>query len=153
MTPSTSITRGYTVERITSREQVDDELLEFFKMSAEQVAMDYGHKFNWKKFKLLSYARDHRLMICRRNGRPVGIMLSQLYGSVFDPDVKILCQDLLFTKPGTRAARLLMRDFIDFGRLNANHVITMIAEKTNIKRQSLEKLGFVKLEELYRIEV
>ena len=113
----------------------------------------YGDKFNWKKFNIVEFAQRHRIMICRRNDEPIGFMLSRLGPSVFDPDFIILSQTLLYGEPGTRAAYLLMQDFIDFGKKNANHIITVLNTKTNIKRQSLEKLGFVKCEEQYRIEV
>lgn len=144
---------SYTIERLREWELDNDpELIEFIRDGAKQVAELYGHKFDWTKFKIRIYAFDHRITICRKDGRPVGAMLSRLYGSIFDDGVKILYQDLLYAKPGTRAAKLLMDDFIDFGRSNANHIISAIGEHTNIKRRSLEKLGFKKLEELYRLE-
>lgn len=93
------------------------------------------------------------MMLCRRDGKPVGVMLSRLYDSILDPNVRILMQDLLYGKSGTRASKYLLADFIDFGKANANHVISMIGERTNIKGRSLENLGFKKLETLYRLEI
>jgi hypothetical protein len=143
----------YYLEQIRSKEQIDDELFEFFKKSGEKVAAVYENVFNWKHFHLLQYAIQHRFIICRRKGKPVGVHLSRLYPSILDPEIKILYQDLLFAEPGTRASIILLKDFLTFGKANADHVITCIGAKTNIKRQSLEKLGFKKMEELYRIEV
>jgi hypothetical protein len=60
---------------------------------------------------------------------------------------------LLYGVKGTKAAYLLFKDFIDFGKSNANHIITMICKITNIKPESLLKLGFTEMETLYRLEI
>ena len=127
--------------------------LNTLRSMGEQVAYQFGDKFNWKNFQLADYVCNHRFMICEKDGRIIGIMLSRLYASIFDPKVKILMQDLLFAEPGTKAAKMLMDDFLTFGKSNADHLITMITPKTNIKRRNLEKLGFKELETLYRFEV
>jgi hypothetical protein len=63
-------------------------------------------------------------------------------------------QDVLFTKKSSgRATHILMNAFIDFGKANANHLFTMVAEQTNIKARSLDRLGFKQVETLYRLEV
>jgi hypothetical protein len=143
----------YYLEQIRTKEQIDDQLFDYFKKSGEKVAAVYRNVFNWKHFHLLQYATYHRFIVCRKNGIPVGVHLSRRYDSILDPEIKILYQDLLFAEPGTRASIILLKDFLTFGKANADHVITCIGAKTNIKRQSLEKLGFKKMEELYRIEV
>lgn len=149
-----SIIERYTIEQVTAYTLAEDaEMQEYICTVSKRVSYKYGKLFGWENFKPYTYAHAHRLMLCRRDGRPVGVMLSRVYGSVFDPDVKILFQDLLYGEPGTRAAYLLLRDFIDFGKANANHIITAIGKQTNIKRRSLERLGFNKLEEAYQIEV
>jgi len=142
----------YTIERWHG-ERGDTELELFFISSVKIVSKIYGDKFNYHRFDLRDFARKHRVTICRYKGKPIGFMMSILTSNIFDPDLIILRQVLLYGQPSTRAAYLLMQDFIDFGKNNANHIITMINTKTNIKRQSLEKLGFVKAEEFYRIEV
>lgn len=146
-------TATYTIERVLPEHLQDQKLLEYLATSAKQVAKLYGNKFDWKNFSLRGYLSRYRFMLCRRNGVPVGFMMARLYDSIFDPEKAILMQDLLFAEPGTRAAHVLMQDFIDFGKANANHIITMIAEHSNIKPSSLERYGFKQLETLYRIEV
>ena len=94
-----------------------------------------------------------RITMCFRDGKPVGLMWAHLMLSVFDPGVRFYRQQLLYGEKGTRAAYLLMEEFIDYGRKHADHIITMIGANTNIKCQSLEKRGFRKLEELYICEV
>lgn len=142
----------YTVKRLTL-EDLDETMMRFIARSATKVNRDYGGPFNFKHFDLSNYIEKGRFMVCWKKGRPVGAMLYHMVSSLFDPTLRILRQDLLYCPYGGRAAYLLMQEFIDFGRSNADHIITMIGARTNIKRQSLEKLGFTRVEELYRIEV
>lgn len=143
----------YTIERIRTIDDIDGETAHFMQEVARLSVEKYDSDMDWRKVDFLGYARDGMIWICRKDGRPVGQMMARLYPSIFDPDIAILFQDSLFCMPGSgRAAHLLMREFIDFGRANANHVFTAIAQHTNIKGRSLEKLGFKKVEEAYRLE-
>jgi hypothetical protein len=131
----------------------DPELLAYIARTAADVAASYGDKFDWRRFPLRAYAADHRFMVARRDGVPVGCHLSRLTRSALDPEVTILVQDLLCAASGTRAAKLLLDDFIDFGKAHANHIITMTTPLTRLSQRSLERLGFERLETLYRLEV
>ena len=142
----------YRVERIVSIEQVQSHASFLLKVG-DEVSEMYGNKFDWENFALYKYAWTNWLVICKKGGKPVGLMAARLFGSIFDDKTKILYQDLLYAQPGTRAAKYLLESFIDFGKSNADHIISCIGQKSNIKPRSLEKKGFVKLEELYRIEV
>jgi hypothetical protein len=145
----------YQIRRLTYGEIAygDGNMVLYLEQIAKKVSSLYGEKFNWRNFQIRDYAINHRVMICERDGEMVGIMLSRLFDSILDPSIKILMQDLLFAERGSRAAKLLMDDFLTFGKSNADHLITMVTPKTNIKRQTLEKLGFKELETLYRLEV
>jgi len=144
----------YTIETLTWDKIKDDHyLIMWMAHHAAKVAEMYGSWVKWQNFDIKTYAERQRIRLCRRDGDPVGVMLASIYPSVFDNSVLIYQQDLLYARPGTRAAKLLMDDFIDFGKGHAKHIISMIGANTNIKPKSLERLGFKKLEELYRIEV
>jgi hypothetical protein len=153
MPSSTQTSPTYTIEQFVGEKSFPSGLIEFFQEAAKQVAKMYSDSFDWRNFTLMKYAQSARLMVCYKDDKPVGVMLYQTFPSVFDPETIVCKQDLLYVKKGNpRATKLLLDEFIDFGKANANHVITMIAEKTNIKPRSLEKLGFKKLEVLYRLE-
>jgi hypothetical protein len=144
---------GYTIKKLNDADDVDKSLLLFLETEAEKIANLYDNKFNWRHFDLLTYMRENLVIVCFKDDRPVGVLLARLLGSIFDPTVRILFQDLLYSKEQCgRAAYLLLMEFIDFGSKHANHIITCKALNTNIKGKSLERLGFVKLEELYRME-
>ncbi len=143
----------YKVRQIESIEDFDEELLEFFVKEAENIANLFENKFNWRNFDLSQYLEEGLIAVCYKNDRPVGGLLMRLYPSVFDGEVKILMQDLLYCKKDSgRAATLLMRLFIAFGRANADLVFTMRAPQTNIKSSSLKKLGFKEVETLFCLE-
>ncbi len=145
---------NYTIERVTDCRYIDGELASWLLDESEKVEKLFGGKFKARNFDFHSYAREGYFVVCKRDGKPVGILLARLYESIFDPERKILAQDLLYvSEPATRAALLLMRNFIDFGKANANHIFTQLALKTNINAKTPCKLGFKKIEEVYEIEV
>ncbi len=150
---STQVSR-HTIKRISSIDDIDCEIAHFFMERADALSKMTGSKFNWKNFDFLNYARHGLFLIALKDNAPVGGLLARLYESVFDYETKILFCDVMHVEPGnSRATYMLIQEFIDFGKANANHILTATHEKTNIKRRSLERLGFKKLEELYRLEV
>jgi hypothetical protein len=142
----------YTI-KVCNGHNIDNTDFNFIYDSADKVNQIYGNKFQWEQFKIIFFAENHRLTICYRDQKPVGFMAATLIKSFFDANCVLLRQELLFALPNSRAANLLLKDFIDFGKLNANHILTTIGKKTNIKPKSLERLGFEELEVRYRLEV
>jgi hypothetical protein len=143
----------YTTESIQV-EDIDKKLAAYLKTNLDNLRQHDGKKYLYDQFDLRTYLKNKgRLVVCRRNDEPVGFMIYRLCEGLFPPFPKVLMQDLLSCQPKSRAAYHLMKEFIDFGRANTDHIITMIGHNTNIKRRSLERLGFVKADELYRIEV
>jgi hypothetical protein len=145
----------YTIERLRAEDLIEKDTALFCQDVGRAESELYAdRKFNWRNFNIRAYCERHRFMLIRRRGTPVGVMLSKLFTSDFDPLVKILFCDLLYVKPGSgRAAYLLVQDFLTFGKQNAQHINMSIAEKTNIKPRSLERLGFKKAETYFRYEV
>ncbi len=144
---------SYTIEVINKPEQLDKDFIAFFCKAARSVSSAYDNKFDWTQMEIVDYAGNGLILVCRRDGVLVAAVLARLLRSVFDRSKVILYQDLLYAGPDAgRAAHLLMRTLIDFGKTSAHHLITCVGEKTNIKGRSLERLGFKKLETLYRME-
>lgn len=141
----------YSVKKLEEFEL--DQYFPFFKSVARKVWLMYGKKFRYERFRIRSFTDCHHLVICLRDAEPVGVLLYRLYPSIFDDETRIVYQDLLYAEPGTRAAYHLLHHLIDFTRHNADHLIVMTTPYANIKGESLERLGFKKLETLYRLEV
>lgn len=144
-TPST--TDAYTIERVTEIHPYSDVANFFYEVGP---ALGDLYNFEFSDFDFYKYASQNLLWLCRRKGKPVGVMLARLYPSVWDVKSKVLMQDSLFCKKSSgKAALLLLQTFIDFGRREANLVFTCRAKHTNVKEKSFERLGFFKTEELF----
>ena len=133
----------YIVKRITD---YDAKILKYILESGLEISKIYGDKFNWLNFKINQVLKEHYVWLCLDSKEELkGIMIATLSPCFWDPSLKMLRQELIYTSNPIATAELI-RYFIDFGRNNANHVIMCIGEKTNIKESSLNKLGFDKLE-------
>ncbi len=143
----------YTIEQIRTARDLSDEDFKWLTITAMAVCAEYGNKFSWEKFSCEQYVKTGAILLCRREGKPVGLLLMRVMTSVFDNKTKILTHDLLYAEPGTRAAHILFNAYVDFGRRTVDHVTMTIAEHTNIKPRSLEREGFVKLQTVFRLEV
>lgn len=142
----------YKVERITEFDLTSD-IANFIFDCAAELAPKHGNRHKWENFKLTRFVSKHLLWVCYRDDKPVGFLMASLAENFFDNDIIMLRQHLLYALPKTRAAWWLLKEFIDFGKNNANDIIVAIGIETNIKPQSLEKLGFTIIEEIYRMEV
>lgn len=140
-------TKIYTIERVKEIYPYGD-IAAFFYEVGPALGDLYGFEFS--DFDFFHYAQQNILWLCRRRGKPVGVMLARLYPSVWDQKSKVLWQDSLYCKKSSgKAAYLLLKQFIDFGRAEANLVFTCKAKHTNVKEKSFERLGFKKTEELF----
>lgn len=142
--------KTYTIERQT---EYDGDFVNFLLEEVPNISNMFGNKFDFVNAKLDQMLEKGVLLVCKINGKIVGVHLSYLIESVFDKNCRILQQQLFYVKPGSgRAAYYLFKKFIDIGKQEANHIITMLTSQTNIKPQTLEKIGFKELETLYRME-
>lgn len=126
---------------------------DWLKKSCNELNSLYGTNYDFSRFPLNVVEKHHYFRVCLKDDKPVGFIIATIGQHMFDYNIKILSQQLMFAETGTKAGYLLMQDFIDFGKLHSNHIITMIADYTNIKEKSLVKLGFKKLETAYRMEI
>ena len=110
-------------------------------------------KWKYFPFKKVADRKDFLILLCYRDEEPVGFLIASRGCAFWNDELRVLRQETLQARPGTRAAYHLMKHFIDIGKASADHVITMIGQRTNIKPSSLKKLGFSELEILYSMEV
>lgn len=143
----------YTIERIDSEEKYTSEIRDYFFEVAPVISKMFGDKYDWGNFKIGYLISKGLVLICRRNGKITGHMIASLSPSIFDHNIKILQQISFYVRPKSgRTAYHLFNNFIDIGKVEAHHIITMLTSQTNIKPSSLKKLGFDELETLYRME-
>lgn len=142
---------AYSVKRIQMVDMTD-EIICMISSAAHEMNETYDNRWDYTNFNLCNFIENHLLLMCFRGEEPVGFIAASIYFSFFDVSKTLLRQDLLYSKY-PKATYMLLKSFIDFGKANANHIITGIGEHTNLKPASLERLGFTKLESLYRMEV
>lgn len=142
---------AYTIERYNTPTR---ELCDFIMAEAPELNKRFGSKFNFKRCNLELMTRKGLFLVVKREGEIRGWMIAFMTPSIFDTNVKILQQQSFFVKPDSgRAAYHLFKKFIDIGKLEANHINTMLTSQTNIKPETLNRLGFKEVETLYRLEV
>lgn len=146
--------KNYTVHKLNLR-SVDGDVVSYLMDASERLRAKEGTEYNKKMISALNYMMrpGNHVWICRKGKELVGFLAASISLSNFDGTTRLLYQDILFAEEGTFAAKYLLDSFIDFGKKNADHILTVIGTGTNIKERSLERLGFQKLETVYRIEV
>ena len=132
---------------------LNHELEQFIVKSCKELKRIYGKTYDLSHFPFEELMDNHYFAICYGKTGPVGMMIGRLKTNIFDANVIFLTQITLYAVPGTKAAYYLMNDFIDFGKNNANYIISTINTQTNIKGRSLERLGFKETERVFRLEV
>lgn len=140
----------YTINRYRYPTQ---DILDFIKREAPELNKRFGNKFNIENVNLKLMMEKGVFLVCERNGEIRGWLIAFLTQSPFDTEVKVLQQQSLFVIPDSgRAAYHLFKKFIDIGKEEADHIITMLTSQTNIKPTTLERMGFKELETLYCME-
>ena len=144
----------YTIEQLKKPEDFKKDVVDFLNTEAPKINKMFGDHFDYVKFPWYAFAHAGIILICRRNGKVRGMFLASLCESIFDKNVKILQQELFYVKPDSgRTAYHLFKKFIDIGKSEADHIITMLTSQTNIKPTTLNNLGFKETEVLYTLEV
>lgn len=141
---------GYIVETVKDVYK-DEKLITFLKEHGPILNERFGSRYDLRNFSLpLFLAKGGRMTLCRKGDEVFGVMLMSLGSPLWDYKVRYLRQEVLYTtRP--KATHALFNEFIDYGRLNADDIITCINPLTNIKPSTVEKMGFEKLETTYRM--
>lgn len=145
---------GYIVKRHTPETQYTNEEWDFFHRAGTTLNERYGDRFpRWEDVSIYQLASRGYFAVCYLDARPVGVMIGSLVGGLFDPSVRVLRQELMYSERGFRTARLLLDDFVDFGKRRANHIIVTIAEHSRLRAANLQAMGFEPLQAMFRMEV
>jgi hypothetical protein len=143
--------RDCTIERVT---ELTPELRHFIATASLDLTERFKGIYDYRPVvaacEMETYMQRHFFWVARRDGKPVGALLARAYRNLWDPDKITLFQDLLYCqKSSGMAAYRLMKHFVTFGVENADLVFTMTTKRTNVKGRTLEKLGFVRTEDVY----
>lgn len=146
------MTTKYEIERIDSLS--DNDLKDFIRKESRKLSKLFNNTFNHNYCAIESMIQKGVFLICRRDGLITGCHISWLFASPLDVNIKILQQQIFYVKKNSgRTAYHLFKKFIDIGKSEAHHIITMIGEHTNVKPSTLNSWGFEEIETLYRMKV
>ena len=142
----------YTISRET---ELTPELREFLVEETDRMNASFGHDaFDISFALVVKMIREGVFLVCRRHGEITGFHVSWIFRSPLDVNVRLIQQQAFYVAEDSgRTAYHLFKYFIDFGKREADHIITMVASKTNIKPATLKRWGFEELETLYKLEV
>lgn len=143
----------FTVEHRTPT-TTNDDLYEFLRANRDHMSAALGGKFNLNNTAVEHMLNKGIVLVGKRRGEIRGVHVSWLARNPIDMEILQLHQQLFYVIPESgRMAYYLFQKFIDIGKSNANHIITMLTRHTNIKPETLKKFGFNELEVLYSLEV
>ena len=145
----------YTIKRL-EWENHDDvlEFLKWLRINGPEISKTFDYKFNWENAHVEMMIKKGIFLVGKKNDVITGFHISFLITSPLDVNVKLLQQQLFYVMPDSgRMAYHLFQKFIDIGKSEANHIITMLTRHTNIKPETLGRWGFKELEVLFRLEV
>lgn len=147
-------TTKYELIRLQKLEDFTPMVIHYIISEGPKISELFDNKLNWENTPVIKLADKFHFYICKRNGEITGHFIAALTFSPLDPTVKVFRQWALYAKPDSgRTAYHLFQKFIDIGKKEANHIITMLTSRTNIKPSTLENMGFKELETLYRMEI
>ena len=91
----------------------------------------------------------------KKDQEQVGFIIGAMTPHLFNPKVIVLAQLLWWVDPARRKSRagyLLLREFIDWGKKNADWITFSLEENSPLNEQTLIKIGFRRTERSYLIE-
>lgn len=137
------------IYKINDLRLIDHTFLSFWDKMRDELMSKYKYR---STISPVDFCLSNLVWVAvKPSGEIIGLMSCKLTGDHFNYHYKILRQVIFYSK-SYRASKILFDEFIDFGKNNADAIITNIAEHTNIKESTLKKLGFSKMETLYKLE-
>lgn len=147
---------SYTIKVLETDKDLNDhlkEIVDLFMFAMEVFPKFKARDLTFSVWNYMKVENGRVTLALDQDGKAVGCMCARLTYGLFDQKPSWF-QDLFLVFPGhPRAAHLLFGDFIDFGKSHAKYILTCKSERTNVKTSTLERYGFSKLEEYYRMEV
>ena len=130
------------------------ELKEFDKYYATKKKL-FGDE-NYVREQVEKVMREHVFIIAEDDSDRVGFIAGIRQQHFYNPSITILVQLLWWVIPSYRyslAARMLMDEFVEYGKENADWITFNMAAMTPINPKSLIRKGFKESDKVYLMEV
>lgn len=105
---------------------------------------------------LLGVITDHVFIIAEKNGEGIGFICGLINPHIYNRSFKILTELFWWVNEQNRnskAGLMLLKEFINTGKENADWITFGLMETTPVKEKSILKYGFKKMETNFLMEV
>jgi RimJ/RimL family protein N-acetyltransferase len=130
------------------------QLREFSKFIETKYELYGSDEYTEDGIKIL--IEKHFLTIATLEEKPVGFIAGYFNPHLFNPAILVLCELFWWVVPEHRNSRvgaMLMNEFIDFGKKNAQWISCSLNRFTEVNQKSLLKRGFHEHERTFLLEV
>jgi len=139
-----------SIVKIDDRD-IPDELVEYINFQFEDKKEN--HIYNQVTKEDVELALDNlEMYVDMSTGKITGLMVVSFDYAAINSKHSIL-KLLSLTSLSSRSTYRLLKHFIDLDKKRANSVIMNRSADTNLKHETLKKLGFEPMEVVYRLEV
>lgn len=116
----------------------------------------FGHE-QFVREGMVTMIEKHLVLIAEKEGvGPIGFIAGLLVPHIFNPLIRCLTEAFWWVKEEFRSSRagyLLLMEFIEFGKQNADWILCTIEEHSPINQEALTDRGFKLKERNYIMEV
>lgn len=146
----------------TRRAQLSDidwilaQLKTFANFYGSQISL-YSKDIDWSKGQLKHFIENHYFLIAEaaEHETRIGFISGVLTPHIFNPSLTVLSETFWWVDEqyrGTRAGLMLLNEFTEWGKVNANWVTFAIEEHSPVDERCLTKRGFKLKEKNYIME-
>lgn len=146
-----------TITRSANSEDIDwilGELRVFSKFIRTKYELYGDEAYSKKGIQML--IDEHIFLIAERCGERAGFVAGYFTPHLFNPEIKILCELFWYVNTnhrGSGVGRLLMNEYVAFGKKKAQWTTFSINRFTKLNERSLIKRGFSEHERTFLLEV
>ena len=135
----------YVVEKLTAQDYIWAVEVASVKMLTEELKRPDFVNRN-ELYKLVGRGIDEEtILICKKDGEPVGIIGWLYSNNVFNPDLKVAAEVLWYILPehrNSRAGYMLLKAYSDWAEERNTTALLSLLPGSKVNFKSLEKFGF-----------
>jgi len=139
----------------TDADWILGQLRSFSHMYGTKLSL-FGDDETYSRSLLKNIIDNHIFLVAEKSGNLIGLVCGLLMPHHFNPKIKVLSEQFWWVAEHAREGRagyLLLKEFIRIGREIVDWITFSLLEKSPVKRETLERLGFIYREQSFVMEV
>jgi len=139
----------------TDADWILGQLRQFSHMYGTKLSL-FGDNENYNRSLLQNIIDNHIILVAEAGSQLIGLVCGLLTPHHFNPKIKVLAEQFWWVSVEHREGRagyLLLKEFIRIGREIVDWITFSLLDKSPVKRETLEKLGFIFREQSFIMEV